>query len=210
MMIKTSDLNYQYDKQNAFSFPDINCGAGEILLILGKSGIGKSTLLNLLGGLMQAKSGEINIDGQDISGMGSAALDKFRGKNIGLIFQKSHFIESISVLDNLLLTQKLAKAQVSSDECLSILQELDIQEKAGSYIRNLSEGEKQRVSIARAIVNKPKLILADEPTSALDDGNCQKVVELLNKQAQKIGAALLIVTHDNRLKELIDNKIELS
>lgn len=209
-MITTSNLSYKYDAQNAFEFPDIHCESGQKLLILGRSGIGKSTLLNLLGGLMPAKSGEIDIAGQKISGMGSAQLDRFRGKNIGIIFQKNHFIESISVLDNLLLTQKLAKAKVSSDDCIAILKELDIQDKAGSRIKNLSEGEKQRVSIARAIINQPKLILADEPTSALDDGNCQKVIDLLDQQAQKIGAALLIVTHDNRLKDIIDHQIVLS
>lgn len=210
MMITTTDLSYQYDKDNAFRFPDISCGSGEKLLILGRSGIGKSTLLNLLGGLMPAQSGGITIDGTEISGLGSAGLDKFRGKNIGIIFQKSHFIESISVLENLLLTQKLAKAKVSASDCRELLRELNIEDKADSKIKNLSEGEKQRVSIARAIVNQPKLILADEPTSALDDDNCQKVIDLLDRQAKKIGAALLIVTHDNRLKDIIDNKIILS
>jgi len=209
-MITTTDLSYQYNAENAFRFPDISCGSGEKLLILGRSGIGKSTLLNLLGGLMPAQSGEIVIDTKKISGLGSADLDRFRGKNIGIIFQKSHFIESISVLENLLLTQKLAKAKVSVSDCRELLRELNIEDKADSKIRNLSEGEKQRVSIARAIVNQPKLILADEPTSALDDDNCQKVIDLLDKQAKKIGAALLIVTHDNRLKDIIDNKIILS
>lgn len=210
MMITTTDIKYQYDNDNAFRFPDIQCDSGQKLLILGRSGIGKSTLLNLLGGLMPAQSGKITIDNKTISGLGSAELDRFRGKNIGIIFQKSHFIESISVLENLLLTQKLAKAKVSQKLCLEILSELGIENKANSKIRNLSEGEKQRVSIARAIVNQPKLILADEPTSALDDDNCQKVIDLLDRQAKKIGAALLIVTHDNRLKDIIDNKIILS
>ncbi len=209
-MVQTHKLTYQYDGNNQFSFPDLSCASGEILLILGKSGIGKSTLLNLLGGLMPSRSGEILIDDTKISDLSLSKLDKFRGSNIGIVFQKPHFISSISVIENLLLTQKLAKVGVDKNVCLQILEDLGIAKKANAKISNLSEGEKQRVSIARAIVNKPKLILADEPTSALDDENCQKVVDLLNQQAKKIGAALMIVTHDKRLKDIIDNQIILS
>jgi len=209
-MIKTTNLSYKYDEANAFDFPDLQCDSGEILLILGKSGIGKSTLLNLLGGLMPSKTGEVHIDQQNVSNLSKAKLDQFRGQNIGIIFQKPHFIHSISVIENLLLTQKLAKTKVDKSYCVQILDDLGIGSKAKSKIKNLSEGEKQRVSIARAVVNNPKLILADEPTSALDDENCEKVVTLLKDQAKRIGAALLVVTHDNRLKDIIDNQIILS
>ncbi len=209
-MIKTSDLTYKYPQGPQFSFPDFTCDSGEKLLILGKSGIGKSTLLNLLGGLTKAKTGKIHIDNHEVSSFSISKLDAFRGANIGIIFQKNHFISSISVLENLMLTQKLAGVKIDRKRCDQLLEELGIGNKANSKVNNLSEGEKQRVSIARAVVTNPKLILADEPTSALDDDNCQKVIELMDNQAKKVGAALLIVTHDNRLKDIIDNQIILS
>ncbi len=209
-MIRTAELQFRYDKENAFSFPDLSCAKGEMLLILGKSGIGKSTLLNLLGGLMKPNHGSIQINETELVNLGTSTLDRFRGENIGIIFQKNHFIESLNVLENLLLSQKLAGAKVDKAFCLKTLETLNIQHKAKSKIRNLSEGEKQRVNIARAVVHKPKVVLADEPTSALDDENCAKVVELLRTQAQEIGAALLIVTHDTRLKNIVEKQIVLS
>ena len=209
-MIKTSDLTYQYPQGPTFSFPDFECHSGDKLLILGKSGIGKSTLLNLLGGLTKAKTGKIFIDDNEVSKYSISKLDAFRGANIGIIFQKNHFISSISVIENLLLTQKLAGIKIDRKRCKQLLEDLGIADKADKKVNNLSEGEKQRVSIARAVVTSPKLILADEPTSALDDENCQKVIDLMETQAKKVGAALLIVTHDNRLKDIIDNQIVLS
>jgi len=142
--------------------------------------------------------------------LGASKLDRFRGQNIGIIFQKNHFIESLNVIENLMLSQKLAGVTIDKNFCLKTLQALNIDHKAKSKIRNLSEGEKQRVNIARAVVHKPKLVLADEPTSALDDENCAKVVDLLRNQAQEIGAALLIVTHDTRLKSIVEKQIVLS
>ena len=208
-MISTSQLAYTYDGESYLSFPDINCKPKEILLLLGKSGVGKTTLLHLIGGLMGAQSGTIKIGQQHLDELQLWELDKFRGKNIGIIFQQSHFIASISVLENLMIAQTMAGSKSDSDFCLDLLKDLGIAHKAQKKTSDLSQGEKQRLSIARALVNKPKVILADEPTSALDDDNCEEVLNLLSTHAEEIGAALVIVTHDTRLKERIPNQITL-
>src|SRR5690606_36507768 len=125
-------------------------------------------------------------------------------------FQNNHFVQSLNVLENLLLAQSLAGVRPDKSECLHWLNKLSIEHKSTSFMNRLSQGERQRVAIARALVNKPKLILADEPTSALDDQNTMRVVNLLEEQAKEAGSALIIVTHDTRLKEIISHQITLS
>lgn len=209
-MIETKGLKYTYDNKRWIEFPDLQCGENDILLLLGKSGVGKTTLLHLIGGLMPTKQGEITIDGINLHGLSMAELDHFRGKNIGLIFQQAHFVQSINNLENLTLAQSLAGYPPNKEKCLSLMEELGIAYKAYDKPSNLSQGEKQRLSIARALINNPKIILADEPTSALDDDNTQQVIALLRKQAESIHAALIIVTHDARLKSVIPHQITLS
>lgn len=207
MLLETSPLQYAHAGQAMISFPEINVDAGDSLLILGKSGSGKTTLLNLLAGLLDPAKGEIKLDGVALSSLSGQALDLFRGKNIGIVFQKPHLIAALNVRQNLELAHFFSKKK--GQEIGHLLSELGIAGKADSSVLILSEGEAQRVSIARALANSPKLILADEPTSSLDDENTQKVIQLLKLQASKIGAALIIVTHDQRVKSHISNFIEV-
>ena len=207
-MLNTKSLQYQYRDGQSFNFPDISCEKKDKLLILGSSGVGKSTLLHLLGGLLNAQSGSIILNQKEMVGMSQSALDKFRGDNIGIVFQKNHFVASISVLENLKIAQFFGGRE-DEQKCRNLLKRLNILEKAEKSINTLSEGEKQRVAIARALVNNPSLILADEPTSALDDQNCAEVMRLLEEQAAVAEAALVIVTHDTRLKENMSNQITL-
>lgn len=209
-MLITTSLKYKYPNGESFDFPDFECKAKEQLLVLGSSGVGKSTLLHLLGGLLSTKKGAIELGGQDMTKLTNKALDQFRGTNIGIIFQKNHFISSLSVLDNLLMSQYFSGGKEDEAKCKILLDRLNIGDKANKPINTLSEGQKQRVAIARALANSPKLILADEPTSALDDDNCKEVISLLEEQAELAGAALVIVTHDARLKDIIPNHITLS
>lgn len=188
-------------------FPDINLTSGESLLILGKSGSGKTTLLNLLSGLLKPASGKVMLDGVEISNLSGQKLDLFRGQHIGIVFQKPHLIAALNVKQNLELAHFFGKKQGQNLD--QLLKELGIDNKAKSAVMTLSEGEAQRVSIARALANSPKLILADEPTSSLDDENTEKVVNLLKNQASKIGAALIIVTHDQRVKAHVSQFIEV-
>ena len=174
-MISTKGLNFKYNEQASFSFPDINLGIDENLLIIGSSGIGKTTLLHLLAGLLESNSGSINLYGQDISKLTQHQIDKFRGQNIGIVFQKPHFVNSLTVKENLQLAQYLGNKK-DQNRIIDILSSLDILDKENKKPKKLSQGEKQRASIAMAIVNSPKLILADEPTSSLDDENCDRVI----------------------------------
>jgi len=184
-MLVTKNLSHKYGKEQEIRFPDIHCGEGESILILGQSGVGKTTLLHILAGLLKPKNGDVLLNEQNLY-----ALSK--GK-----------------MENILLTQKMGKGKEDKQKVLSVLDQLQILHKKDAYPRNLSQGEKQRASIARAIINSPKLILADEPTSALDDKTCNESIKLLENQSKALGAALVIVTHDSRLKDFITNKIIL-
>lgn len=199
-MLEAKNLTFSYSKRDTMVFPDISCRRGEHWLLLGQSGSGKTTLLHLLAGLRKAPAGQIMIDGRDITKMVESSLDKFRGQNIGIIFQQPHFVRALTVRENLRLAQQLAGLKPDDGRIDTILTRLGIAHKADSKPHRLSVGEQQRASIARAIINKPKLILADEPTSALDDLHCTEVVNLLKEQAAEDQITLLIVTHDNRLK----------
>ena len=207
-MIKTESLKFSYDGKKYFDFPDINLDSGENLLIIGNSGIGKTTLLHLLAGILKPESGSISISGTDISKFSDTELDKFRGDNIGIVFQKPHFISSLTINENLKLAQYLSPSKISRD-AKKILESLNIMDKYQQKPNQLSEGEKQRVSIALALINSPSLILADEPTSSLDDFNCNNVIKLLKKQANDHKAQLIVITHDARLKKHFKNNLNL-
>ena len=207
-MIKTESLKFSYDGKKYFDFPDINLDSGKNLLIIGNSGIGKTTLLHLLAGILKPESGSINISGTDISKFSDTELDKFRGDNIGIVFQKPHFISSLTINENLKLAQYLSPSKISGD-AKKILESLNIKDKYQQKPNQLSEGEKQRASIALALINSPSLILADEPTSSLDDFNCNNVIKLLKKQAKDHNAQLIVITHDARLKKHFKNNLNL-
>ena len=207
-MIKTESLKFSYDGKKYFDFPDINLDSGENLLIIGNSGIGKTTLLHLLAGILKPESGSINISGTDISKFSDTELDKFRGDNIGIVFQKPHFISSLTINENLKLAQYLSRSKTSGD-AKKILESLNIEDKYQQKPNQLSEGEKQRASIALALINSPSLILADEPTSSLDDFNCDNVIKLLKTQAKDHKAQLIVITHDARLKKHFKNNLNL-
>ena len=207
-MIKTKDLEFNYDNQVFFKFPNINLKSNEDLLIIGSSGIGKTTLLHLLAGLLNSNSGSIKLFGKELNQLSSHQLDRFRKNNIGIVFQRPHFVNSLTVKENLQLAQYIGNKK-NNNRIDSILKNLNILEKSNKKTNLLSQGEKQRASIALAIVNSPKLILADEPTSSLDDSNCSNVIKLLKKQATEYGAQLIVITHDSRLKKHFNKSIEL-
>lgn len=208
-MIATQNLQFSYNGKQNFSFPDLSCKSGETLLITGSSGKGKTTLLHLLGGLLSPTSGTIQIDETEISNLSSSKLDAFRGKNIGMVLQKSYFVEALSVLDNVILASWLATGRKAKEKAIQLLTQLDLENQIHKLPAQLSIGQQQRVNIARALINNPKVILADEPTSSLDDENAQIVAELLSNLATEHKAALIIVTHDQRLKTQFTNAINL-
>ncbi len=209
-MIQTKDLKFAFDAQATFDFPDLFTQASEALLIIGNSGKGKTTLLHLLGGLLRPHAGTITICDTEIAALSDKKLDQFRGKTIGMVLQQSHFVSSLSVLDNVVLASWLSTGTKAIDKAKALLEALDLGDQMGKLPSKLSIGQQQRVSIARALINEPKLLLADEPTSSLDDENAAKVAELLQKLSKEHKASLIIVTHDQRLKDTFSNHINLN
>ena len=209
-MVQTDNLTFHYKREEqVFRFPNIALKEHENLLILGKSGIGKTTLLHLLAGLLKPISGSVVIDEVPINSLSHSQLDKFRGQNIGLVFQKSHAIRSLSVYDNLRARLFFGKKPINHNAIDSLLKELDLSETKKSKVNELSEGQLQRLGIAIAVVHHPQLILADEPTSNLDDENCNAVLQLLLQQAEENSANLVVITHDSRIKSAFNNVITL-
>jgi ABC-type lipoprotein export system ATPase subunit len=211
LIVKHLKFNYHTaaEDESAMEFPDFSLTRGEEKLLLGASGTGKTTLLHLVAGMLTPEQGTVELAGEDFGAMSGAARDRHRGRHIGVVFQQPHFVQSLTVLENLMMPGLLTGQTMDRSYARELLEELGLGHKISAAVSALSAGEQQRVSIARAVVHKPGLILADEPTSALDDGNAKAVLNLLRRQAQKAGAALLIVTHDNRLKSQFESKVEL-
>ncbi|MFD2540881.1 ABC transporter ATP-binding protein [Lacinutrix gracilariae] len=209
-MLQSSNLTFQYKKtEHLFRFPNIDLKKQEHLVILGKSGIGKTTLLHLLAGILKPSTGTVSLNSQDITVLRESSLDRFRGKNIGLVFQKKHAIQTLNVLDNLKARLYFGKKKVNLNKMEALLAELDLLDFKTSKVQTLSEGQLQRLGIAIAVIHEPEIILADEPTSSLDDANCKMVLELLLKQAAKTQANLIVITHDHRIKSYFQNTIML-
>ena len=210
-MLKTNGLRYQYEGGDTeLSFPNLSMEKGEELLLLGASGTGKTTLLHLVAGMRTPSAGSVELAGVAFSAMPTAERDRTRGRHMGIVFQTAHFVRSLTVGENLALARSLAGCAPDEAATKTVLEELGLAHKWNARVDALSVGEQQRVSIARAVVHGPGLILADEPTSALDDANTDAVLSLLRRQAERTGAALLIVTHDQRLKDRMSQHVELT
>lgn len=208
-MLVTNQLTFEYGPAKQFAFPDVRCADREALLILGQSGTGKTTLLHLLAFLLRPKSGTVMINETDLTKLSPAETAAFRARHVGIIYQKPHFVSSLSVGDNLLLANYLASKSQQPQRVRELAGQLGFGDQLSKKTHQLSQGEQQRVSIARAVMNQPDVILADEPTSNLDDENTNRVVTLLREQSEQIGASLIVVTHDQRLKDVFINRVNL-
>ena len=210
-MLRTQSLRFSYQdsKNQTLSFPDITIGPKQDLLILGPSGVGKTTLLHLLAGLLPAQSGDIFVANTHLNTLSRKQLDRFRGQHIGLIFQRSYFIKSLSLIENLSLRERISKTKNDRYRKEQLIMQLGLSDLQNKKVYELSEGQQQRLSIALGVIHKPKILLADEPTSNLDDVNCEKVISLLKKEAEICKSNLVIITHDQRVKSHFDNHIIL-
>jgi len=209
MSISAYQLSYSYNNSAPLSFPDFKLSADEHLAILGPSGCGKTTFLHLLCGLLHPKTGTVQINKTNISLLKPSKSDAFRGRHIGLIFQKHYFLKALSIAENLKLSSALAKQKVTVNTIRDTLNQLGLKGFENKKPGELSVGEQQRVSIARVLLQKPAVILADEPTSALDAKNATHVIELLKTTASKTAASLIVVTHDERVKNSFTNQLHL-
>ncbi len=208
-MVRTSNLEYAYENGQELAFPDIELVPGEHLLVIGPSGVGKTTLLYLMAGLLPPLKGSVSIDGTELNSLTRREMDKFRGEHIGLIFQQYHFIKSLNVSDNLQLRQSFPKNTSDRQRRQELAKRLGLSEHLNKKVTALSQGQQQRLSIALGLIHKPKIVFADEPTSNLDDANCSKVIDLLKEEAEISKSSLLIITHDLRVMSHFQNRVML-
>jgi len=190
---------------------DLQVCAGEMLLIMGPSGSGKTTLLTMLGGLLRPTSGTIDIDGVDITALKESQLTPVRRKSVGFIFQSFNLWESLSVEENIELALNMAgvRGRAASSRARALLEQQGLGHRLRFRSRDLSGGEKQRVSIARALANEPRLLLADEPTANLDSKRGRNVMHMLRDLSRGAERAVIVVSHDQRIREVADRVLWL-
>ncbi len=207
--LELDGLVFDYGDGQSLRFPGLSLEAGAHCLVLGPSGCGKSTLLHLVTGLLRPLAGTIRVAGTDLGVLRGAALDRFRGRHMGVVFQRLHLLPALSVRDNLLAARYLAGLPRDPARVDTLLERLGVAHRAGARPDALSFGQAQRVAIARALVNAPTLVVCDEPTSNLDDRNAAEVLSLLFEHAGQERATLLVATHDARLRPHFEHLVEL-
>ncbi len=175
---------------------DLQVAAGEFVSVIGPSGSGKSTLLHLAGGLDKPDAGSVTVDGQDIASLSATGLARLRRRQVGFVFQFFHLIPNLTVSENVALPLLLDGGRPSNDRVAELIERVGLAPRARHLPGELSGGEMQRAAIARALVNRPRLILADEPTGNLDRATGNEILTVLEEQVSQSGAALLMVTHD--------------
>lgn len=180
---------------------------GEIALILGPSGAGKSTVLNILGGMDQCDSGQVIVDGTDIAGFDAKQLTTYRRKDVGFVFQFYNLVPNLTARENVELSAQIVPEALDAAE---ILTQVGLGDRLDLFPAQLSGGEQQRVTIARAIAKKPKLLLCDEPTGALDYETGKQILAILEKTARETGTTVLIITHNSALAPMADRVIHIN
>lgn len=190
----------------ALNHVDMTLEEGKVVVILGPSGAGKSTLLNMLGGLDSPTGGKIIVNGKDISALNNNELADYRASTVGFVFQFYNLIPTLTVLENVRLVEEIAPNALSGEE---MLEEVGLSDHRKNFPSELSGGEQQRVSIARALAKNPKILLCDEPTGALDSETGVLVLKLLLKMAREHGKTIVIVTHNQNIAKMADMVIRV-
>ncbi|WP_316520532.1 ABC transporter ATP-binding protein [Kitasatospora brasiliensis] len=216
VVVELSGVHKEFGDAKALDGVDLRIRAGEAVAVMGPSGCGKSTLLNMVAGLDRPTAGTVRVQGQDLGQLNETGLALFRRRHVGMIFQFFNLIDDLPALDNVALAAQLTGtgARQARRRALELLDELGVAHRKDVYPATLSGGERQRVAVARALMNRPALLLADEPTGALDSRSGEQVMDLLIDLNQ-IGQTLLIVTHDpnlatrcaSRLVEVADGRV---
>ena len=208
MYLQVKDVRKSYGKDTSYVqvLKGISTGLerGQMCVIQGTSGSGKSTLLNCIGGLDTMDSGSITVDGKEISGLKPAQLSDYRRDNLGFIFQFYNLVPNLTVRENIQICQHIAEHPLDMDE---LLETLGLTEHQNKFPAQLSGGQQQRCAIARALIKNPKLLLCDEPTGALDSKTSRDILVLLEEINTKYGTTMLIVTHNNSIKNMVHKVI---
>jgi len=208
-MFELSGVLHRYGAVTAVEVPEWHAAAGDAWLLAGQSGSGKSTLLHILAGLTRPTVGSVTVNGTDIAALSESARDRWRGRNVGLVPQRLHLVGALDVRDNLRLAQTLAGLRVDEDRITALLEAVGVIELSRRVPSQLSQGQAQRVAIARSVINRPALLLADEPTANLDDAHAAQALELLRGQAIEVRATLVVASHDARVRSLLPNLFAL-
>ncbi|EAE3730977.1 ABC transporter ATP-binding protein [Listeria monocytogenes serotype 1/2a] len=213
LMMKNITKNYQDGEQviEVLKNVSLEVAQGEFVAIVGPSGAGKSTFLSIAGALLSPTEGEIAIGGKVLNDLTSKDLTKVRLDKVGFIFQGANLIPYLNVRDQLLVIAELSgdKGRVAKEKADELLKELGLTARENNYPESLSGGEKQRVAIARALMNDPDIILADEPTASLDASRGHKVVQMIADEVKRKNKAAIMVTHDERVLDLVDRVIRI-
>jgi ABC-type lipoprotein export system ATPase subunit len=203
-MYKLENITKRFNGQQVLRGASLAVGEKEMISIMGKSGAGKSTLLGVMAGLIKADGGKIIFQDQDISSLDEEGLAGFRLKHIGIVFQDFKLIPSLSVFDNVLLgihPRRDVSKQEKAGRIHTLAEEVGLQDKLQETVDNLSGGEKQRVAIARSLVNAPTVVLADEPTGNLDEKTAGTILDLFDRLHQHLSTTFIIVTHDKDIAQ---------
>ncbi|MDD3402864.1 MAG: ABC transporter ATP-binding protein [Hespellia sp.] len=185
---------------------DFHIKKGELVVIVGPSGAGKTTVLNILGGMDTATSGKITVDGRDITGFNARSLTTYRRDDIGFVFQFYNLIPNLTALENVEMALQICKNPLDARE---VLEEVELADRMDNFPAQLSGGEQQRVSIARALAKNPKLLLCDEPTGALDYNTGKSILKLLQDMCRSRGMTVIIITHNSALAPMADRLIKI-
>ena len=210
LAIDATDLRFARGGRTVVDIDRCRLASGQSMAVIGPSGCGKTTFLHLLAGLIRPRSGVIRILDRDLSELRGSHLDRFRGRHIGLVFQRLHLLPALNVLQNVLLAQRLARVPVDPTRVEALFGRLNLRGLERHKPSMLSQGQAQRVAIARALVHGPRLLMADEPTSALDNRHADQALALLRESARAAGAALLVVTHDQRVRGQLEHEFEMA
>jgi putative ABC transport system ATP-binding protein len=207
-LVQVDDLRKEFGNVRALAGVSFSVEAGEWIAIMGPSGSGKTTLINILGGLDMPTAGQAVVDGVDVARLDEAGLTRFRAQKIGFVFQQFHLVPYLTALENVMLAQYF-HSTTDENEAQKALERVGLGDRVEHLPGALSGGEQQRVAVARALINHPKLILADEPTGNLDEANEETVIQLF-KELHHEGHTILMVTHDPSIGNLADRRIEFA
>jgi putative ABC transport system ATP-binding protein len=211
LVLEAQDLHFSYPRGGfALRLKSLQVQAGETLAIMGPSGTGKTTLLRLLSGIVTPQSGTVEIDGAPLTSLSASALRKYRLQKLGLVFQDFALLDYLTVLDNLLLPARLGgfASEALQTKAGALLLRLEMSQHAHHLVSQLSQGERQRVAVARALLNEPTAIFADEPTSSLDEARKDVVMQLLTEEAKAHQSRLIVVTHDAEMRRWFDRVVD--